>query len=68
MFRGGLEQSGTSLNPWVIQYKPRKVAFQLGEALGIKTTDSKELVHKLKTFSAKELMIAAEEVSKSLVR
>ncbi|XP_031781566.1 venom carboxylesterase-6 [Nasonia vitripennis] len=66
MFRGGLEQSGTSLNPWVIQYKPREVAFQLGEVLGVKPADSKELVDKLKTFSAKELMVAAEEVSKSL--
>ena len=65
LFRAGLEQSGTSLNPWVMQYNPKEIAFQLGTVLGIQTTDSKELVDKLKMFSAKELMVAAEKVSKS---
>lgn len=50
-----------------MQYKPKKVAFQLGEVLGVKTNDTKELVDKLKTFSVKDLMIAAEEVSRTLV-
>lgn len=40
----------------------------LGEMLGIKTTDSAELIDKLKQFSAKELVDAGKEISKHGVR
>ena len=47
---------------------PREAAFMLGERLGIKTTDSAELVNKLKTFSAKDLVDASTALSEQGVR
>lgn len=66
LFNGVIEQSGSMLAPWALTTNARDHAFMLGEALGIKTTDSAELVQKLSEFHAKDLIAAADEVSKSL--
>ncbi|XP_078051535.1 esterase FE4-like [Augochlora pura] len=54
------------INPWALQYDPREQAFMLGEFLGIKTTDSTELVQKLSEFHVKDIIAATGEVTKSL--
>lgn len=61
-------QSGSALNPWAMEYNSKELAFKLGEALGIKTTDTKELVNKLKEFSVQEIVTATSEVTKLLVK
>lgn len=40
----------------------------LGEALGIKTTDSEELVKKLSEFHVKDIIAASGEIMKKQVR
>ncbi|NP_001136104.1 carboxylesterase clade B, member 6 precursor [Nasonia vitripennis] len=66
LFKGAIMQSGSALNPWAMEYNPKDMAFKLGEALGIKTTDTKELVNKLREFSVHEIVTATSEVSKLL--
>ncbi|XP_033332359.2 esterase FE4 [Megalopta genalis] len=66
LFNGVIEQSGSMANPWALQSNPRELAFMLGEALGIKTTDSAELVQKLSEFHVKDIIAASGEVTKSL--
>ena len=68
MFKNAIMQSGSALNSWALSYNPKDMAFKLGEVLGIKTTDSAELVNKLAEFSAKELVDASKIVSQGLVR
>lgn len=68
MFKAVIQQSGTVLNPWAITYNPREQAFMLGEALGIKTTDSEELVKKLSEFDVKDIIAASGEIMKKQVR
>ena len=50
-----------------MQYKPKDNAFKLGEVLGIKTTDPKALVDKLKEYTLHDIVTATQEVSKTLV-
>ncbi|XP_016907128.2 esterase FE4 [Apis cerana] len=64
LFKSVIQQSGTVLNPWAITYNPREQAFMLGEALGIKTTDSEELVKKLSEFHVKDIIAASGEIMK----
>lgn len=40
----------------------------LGEALGIKTTDSEELVKKLSEFHAEDIIAATNEITKHQVK
>ncbi|XP_076173591.1 esterase E4 [Ptiloglossa arizonensis] len=65
LFSGAIEQSGTTINPWAISYNPRELAFMLGEALGIRTTDSAELVQKLTEFHVKDIIAASNEIMES---
>lgn len=67
LFSGVIQQSGTILNPWAMTYNPRELAFKLGEALGIQTTDSEELVQKLTEFHVKDIIAASNEIMKSEV-
>ena len=67
MFKNAILQSGSALNPWALEYNPKEKAFKLGEALGIKTSDTKELVAKLKEFSVQEIVTATGEVAKIMV-
>ncbi|KAJ8676688.1 hypothetical protein QAD02_012475 [Eretmocerus hayati] len=66
LFKGAIMQSGSALNPWAVEYNPRAMAFKLGEALGIKTDDSKELVEKLKELPVKDLVVATGEIMKTV--
>lgn len=61
-------ESGSALNPWATSYNPKEMAFKLGEVLGISTGDTKELINKLKEFTAQELVTASGEVSKTIVK
>jgi len=54
--------SGAVLNPWALVEDPRDRAFQLGEALGCKTTDSRELVEFLRKLPARQLVEGAVKV------
>lgn len=51
-------QSGSVLNPWAYDdpSTARRKAFRLGEMLGLKTTDSKELLKFLQNLSAKDIL------------
>lgn len=64
LFSGVIQQSGSVLNPWAITYNPREQAFMLGDALGIHTTDSAELVSKLSDFHVKDIIAASNEIMK----
>ncbi|XP_017882530.2 esterase FE4-like [Ceratina calcarata] len=63
LFNSVILQSGTMLNPWAMTYNPREQAFMLGEALGIHTTDSAELVQKLTEFDVKDIITATTEIT-----
>ncbi|XP_076766541.1 esterase FE4 [Xylocopa sonorina] len=65
LFSSVIQQSGTVLNPWAMTYDPREQAFMLGEALGIHTTDSGELVRKLSEFHPKDIITATNEIMKN---
>ncbi|XP_029046685.1 esterase FE4-like [Osmia bicornis bicornis] len=65
LFSAAIQQSGTIVNPWAMTYNPRELAFKLGEALGIQTTDSEELVQKLSEFHVKDIISASHEIMKS---
>ncbi|KAK2586966.1 hypothetical protein KPH14_010941 [Odynerus spinipes] len=62
LFNNVIAQSGSILNPWAVSYNPKDMAFKLGETLGIRTTDSAELVKKLAEFSAKDIVTASKEM------
>jgi hypothetical protein len=51
-------QNGSAVNPWAYDEptSARRKAFQLGEVLGLTTTDSKELVQFLQNLSAEEIV------------
>ena len=64
MFHRAIAQSGSALCPWVTEDPAvaRTKAFRLGEALGCKTSDSKELVDFLMKVPAQQLTEMTEEV------
>ncbi|KAL2721606.1 esterase FE4-like, partial [Vespula maculifrons] len=66
LFNNVIEQSGSILNPWALQYQPKEMAFKLGETLGIRTQDTGELVNKLAEFSGKDLVTASMEMMKDI--
>ncbi|XP_031846091.1 esterase FE4 [Nomia melanderi] len=66
LFNAAIDQSGSMLGQYALQKNPRELAFKLGEALGIKTTDSAELVQKLSEFDVKDIIAGSDEVTKSL--
>jgi len=51
-------QNGSALNPWAYDdpTSARRKAFQLGEILGLTTTDSEELLAFLQNISSKEIV------------
>ncbi|XP_076656402.1 esterase FE4 [Halictus rubicundus] len=66
LFNAVIQQSGSMLPQMALQINARDHAFMLGEALGIKTTDSAELVQKLSEFHVKDIIAATDEITKSL--
>lgn len=68
LFQRAIAQSGVCLNPWAITTEPRDKAFRLGEILGKKTKNSRELIEYLKTVDPIKLIskmndAISEEVS-----
>ncbi|XP_015591452.1 esterase FE4 [Cephus cinctus] len=66
LFSRVVMQSGSVLNSWSFTYDHKELAFKLGELLGIRTSDSTELVERLKEKSAKEIVDASGQLMKSL--
>ncbi|XP_058804192.1 juvenile hormone esterase-like [Phymastichus coffea] len=66
LFKRAIMQSGSALNPFALIYNPKDMAFKLGETLGIKTTDTKELVDKLRELSVQDIVTASQEVAKTM--
>jgi carboxylesterase type B len=64
LFHRAIAQSGSSLNPWGFDRKPRLRAFSFGEALGFKTDDSQKLADFLRTVHPKLLIEAVPEARK----
>ncbi|XP_047347897.1 venom carboxylesterase-6-like [Vespa velutina] len=62
LFNSVISQSGSILNPWAMEYKPKEMAFKLGETLGIRTQDTGELVNKLAEYSARDIITATREM------
>lgn len=64
LFHRAIAQSGSALCPWVAEDPAiaRTKAFRLGEALGCKTSDSKELVDFLMKVPAQQLIEWTEKV------
>lgn len=58
LFHRAILQNGSALNPWAYDdpTSARRKAFQLGEILGLMTTDSKELLAFLQNLSSKEIV------------
>ncbi|XP_043469896.1 esterase FE4-like [Leptopilina heterotoma] len=66
LFKSAIMQSGTALGGYAIAHDGKEMSFKLGEHLGVKTTDSAELVKKLAEFTAKQLVDATMEIEKNL--
>jgi carboxylesterase type B len=64
LFHRAIAQSGSALNPWGFDRKPRLRAFSFGEALGCKTDDSQKLVDFLRTVPPKRLIEAIPRARK----
>lgn len=62
LFANAIQQSGSTISPWSITYAPVEAAFTLGKALGIDTTDTAELVDKLKDIPTKKIIEACAEL------
>ncbi|KAG7212446.1 hypothetical protein KM043_012761 [Ampulex compressa] len=62
LFSGAIIQSGSVLNPWSVADNIKGLSFMLGEALGIQTTDSGELLQKLAERKAEDLVTATGEI------
>ncbi|XP_018565293.1 venom carboxylesterase-6-like [Anoplophora glabripennis] len=58
LFQGAISESGSALCIWAFQRKPRKIAFDLGVAAGIITSNSTELVEYLQSLSVEKLKSA----------
>lgn len=63
LFHGAICHSGVAISSSGFCSNIRNRAFQLGEALGLKTDDSEELIHFLMGFSPKSLV---EKMSEAL--
>lgn len=58
-FDKAIQQSGSATDEWAFNYNPRKAAFELGESLGIHTTNSKDLMDGLRLVNSRVIVNAA---------
>ncbi|XP_034250349.1 venom carboxylesterase-6-like isoform X2 [Thrips palmi] len=63
LFSSAICESGVALNPWAFTNQGRERAFHLGESLGFKGNNAKDLVKYLKTIPADRLTEAAAKNS-----
>lgn len=64
LFHKAISQSGVTLNPWAMARKSREKAFKLGELLGCKTNNDKELLEFLKKIEPKTLVVTSNKIYK----
>jgi carboxylesterase type B len=62
LFHRAISQSGSCLNAWAFTNSSRRMAFRLGEKLGIKTENPQELLNHLRSVDTKDLTKASHEV------
>jgi len=62
LFHRAIAQSGSCLNSWAFTNSSKRMAFRLGEKLGIKTENTQELLNHLRSVDAKALTKASHEV------
>ncbi|CAG9863042.1 unnamed protein product [Phyllotreta striolata] len=55
LFHRAIANSGSPLCSWAVQRNPRKIAFDLGLGVGIRTSSSKELIEKLRRTDVEQL-------------
>lgn len=48
LFHRAIAQSGSTLCPWALQKDPARIAFEIGVSSGVVTSNSEELVEKLR--------------------
>ena len=62
LFHRAIAQSGSCLNSWAFTNSSKRMAFRLGEKLGIKTENPQELLNHLRSLDTKALTKASHEV------
>ena len=62
LFHRAIAQSGSCLNSWAFTNSSKRMAFRLGEKLGIKTENPQELLNRLRSVDTRELTKASHEV------
>lgn len=60
-------QSGTSLSPWALSYEGKETAMRVAEKLGIKATDTADLVQKLAELPTHDVVKTSIELENSAV-
>lgn len=55
LFQKAISESGSSLCTWALTQNPKKIAFRIGEALGIVTNNTQILVDKLRKLDNEKL-------------
>lgn len=61
LFHRGISQSGSALNPWVLQENAREKAVKLAELLGCPSANSAQIVSCLSKRSARQIVNAVKE-------
>ena len=62
LFHRAIAQSGSCLNSWSFTNSSKRMAFRLGEKLGIKTDNPQELLNRLRSVETRGLTRASHEV------
>jgi carboxylesterase type B len=68
LFHHAISQSGSAINPWALDEKPREKAFILGEVLGCRTNDSNKLVEFLRMVSVRRLVESMDKMKAKEVK
>lgn len=66
LFCKAISQSGSCVDKWAIMENPRDYAFALGEKLGCKTNDDKQLLQFLKEAKAEDLVLGEIDLFKMI--
>ncbi|CAL8128958.1 unnamed protein product [Orchesella dallaii] len=64
LFSRAISQSGTALNPWAFQMKPKEIALRLAENVGCVRDTSEELVECLRSKTPGEIVTGQLKLSK----
>lgn len=61
LFARAISQSGSALNPWGFQTDPKASAYSLAKRLKISFTNNTDLINKLRTVDARDIVLATPE-------